>query len=37
MKTLIALFGLARCVCSLLEAGYTHQVVPVEYQFGGGL
>lgn len=37
MKTLMALLGLGRCVCSLLESGYPHLVAPVEYQFGGSL
>lgn len=37
MKTLVALIGLARCACSLLESGYPHQLVPTEFKFGGGL
>ena len=37
MKTLLALFGVARCACSLMQCAYSHQVVPAEFQFGGGL
>jgi len=37
MKTLLALFGVARCACSLMECAYSHQVPPAEFQFGGCL
>jgi len=37
MKTLLALFGVARCACSLMQCAYSHQVTPAEFQFGGVL
>lgn len=37
MKTLLALFGVAHCACSLMQCAYSHQVPPAEFQFGGGL
>lgn len=37
MNTLLALVALARCVVTLLECTYSHQVAPAEFQFGGGL
>lgn len=37
MKTLLALIGVARCACSLLQCAYSHQVSPAEFQFWGGL
>jgi hypothetical protein len=37
MKTFFALIGVARSACSLMQCAYSHQVMPAEYQFGGGL
>jgi hypothetical protein len=37
MKTVIALIGVARSACSLIQCAYSSQVAPFEYQFGSGL
>jgi len=37
MKIISALFCMLSCAVSLIEHGYSHQVSPVEFQFGGGL
>jgi hypothetical protein len=37
MKTIHLLIRVFRCAVLLMEFGYSHQVSPVEFQFGGDL
>ena len=37
MKTLHTLMRVLGCAVLLMEFGYSHQVRPVDFQFGGGL
>ncbi len=37
MKTFHSLIRVLYCAALLVEAGYSHQVRAVDFQFGGGL